>query len=123
MLRFGQIHDGRPGTHAHVHHHGDLARTRVHVAMDEAGRDVEEVSRRELDRLLSVSAMVEPEPPGHEEPIQVPRDRKSTRLNYSHMSNSYAVFCLKKKKKKKRPNILKKNMNSRQDHHRTTQYK
>src|SRR6266542_5669984 len=26
-------------------------------------------------------------------------DRKSTRLNSSHGSNSYAVFCLKKKKK------------------------
>src|SRR5690242_21597282 len=26
-----------------------------------------------------------------------PRDRKSTRLNSSHMSISYAVFCLKKK--------------------------
>src|SRR5438477_9846218 len=25
------------------------------------------------------------------------RDRKSTRLNSSHMSTSYAVFCLKKK--------------------------
>src|SRR5690242_20948091 len=29
------------------------------------------------------------------------RDRKSTRLNSSHMSISYAVFCLKKKKKSK----------------------
>src|SRR5438477_4878678 len=29
-----------------------------------------------------------------------PPDRKSTRLNSSHMSISYAVFCLKKKKKK-----------------------
>src|SRR5438477_6074445 len=29
------------------------------------------------------------------------QDRKSTRLNSSHMSISYAVFCLKKKKKKK----------------------
>src|SRR5437868_12655649 len=29
-------------------------------------------------------------------------DRKSTRLNSSHVSISYAVFCLKKKKKKKR---------------------
>src|SRR6266480_6685668 len=29
-----------------------------------------------------------------------PTDRKSTRLNSSHMSISYAVFCLKKKKKK-----------------------
>src|SRR5436853_5215163 len=27
------------------------------------------------------------------------RDRKSTRLNSSHLGNSYAVFCLKKKKK------------------------
>src|SRR5437868_11257333 len=30
------------------------------------------------------------------------RDRKSTRLNSSHVSISYAVFCLKKKKKKKK---------------------
>src|SRR5689334_21685279 len=29
-------------------------------------------------------------------------DRKSTRLNSSHSSISYAVFCLKKKKKKKK---------------------
>src|SRR2546426_8518128 len=30
------------------------------------------------------------------------RDRKSTRLNSSHLVISYAVFCLKKKKKIKR---------------------
>src|SRR5437867_6774688 len=30
-----------------------------------------------------------------------PRDRKSTRLNSSHRTISYAVFCLKKKKKVK----------------------
>src|SRR5690348_17425679 len=36
-------------------------------------------------------------------------DRKSTRLNSSHPSISYAVFCLKKKKKKKKTNTLKKN--------------
>src|SRR5699024_12264567 len=29
-------------------------------------------------------------------------DRKSTRLNSSHVSISYAVFCLKKKKKKEK---------------------
>src|SRR5437660_9665628 len=28
------------------------------------------------------------------------KDRKSTRLNSSHVAISYAVFCLKKKKKK-----------------------
>src|SRR5690554_3094157 len=32
------------------------------------------------------------------------RDRKSTRLNSSHVRISYAVFCLKKKKKKKKDN-------------------
>src|SRR5699024_12105666 len=29
---------------------------------------------------------------------KIPLDRKSTRLNSSHVSISYAVFCLKKKK-------------------------
>src|SRR5699024_11506493 len=31
--------------------------------------------------------------------MTIKRDRKSTRLNSSHVSISYAVFCLKKKKK------------------------
>src|SRR5438477_2722470 len=42
---------------------------------------------------------------GHGNPMvleQLSKDRKSTRLNSSHMSISYAVFCLKKKKKKQR---------------------
>src|SRR5690625_6189250 len=30
------------------------------------------------------------------------RDRKSTRLNSSHVAISYAVFCLKKKRKKQK---------------------
>src|SRR5256885_13256426 len=34
-------------------------------------------------------------------------DRKSTRLNSSHLVISYAVFCLKKKKQKTNPIILK----------------
>src|SRR5690242_21726092 len=34
------------------------------------------------------------------------RDRKSTRLNSSHMSISYAVFCLKKKKNIKKKNFI-----------------
>src|SRR5690349_23957809 len=33
------------------------------------------------------------------------RDRKSTRLNSSHVEISYAVFCLKKKKKKNTENV------------------
>src|SRR6266540_6256481 len=35
-------------------------------------------------------------------------DRKSTRLNSSHITISYAVFCLKKKKKKKKNKQTKK---------------
>src|SRR6266481_7402437 len=37
---------------------------------------------------------------GQGDPALPLRDRKSTRLNSSHSSISYAVFCLKKKKKK-----------------------
>ena len=40
----------------------------------------------------------EPEKPAEGEPA----DRKSTRLNSSHVVISYAVFCLKKKKTKKK---------------------
>src|SRR5205814_5256551 len=40
--------------------------------------------------------------PGDQPPGQLfALDRKSTRLNSSHLGISYAVFCLKKKKKKK----------------------
>src|SRR6266446_1886104 len=34
------------------------------------------------------------------------RDRKSTRLNSSHLVISYAVFCLKKKKKTTREEVM-----------------
>src|SRR5690606_41443061 len=46
-------------------------------------------SLRQQDRTLV--------PNGHEGSV----DRKSTRLNSSHVKISYAVFCLKKKKKSK----------------------
>src|SRR5690349_23338689 len=51
----------------------------------------------------------------HDERLAVPQepgrqDRKSTRLNSSHVEISYAVFCLKKKKKKK---IKKKNIRNK----------
>src|SRR5689334_23787679 len=40
-------------------------------------------------------------------PLAYAEDRKSTRLNSSHSSISYAVFCLKKKKKQtKQPRTL-----------------
>src|SRR5215475_14609939 len=37
-----------------------------------------------------------------------PKDRKSTRLNSSHVKISYAVFCLKKKRKTDRDRCIKK---------------
>src|SRR6266487_6408458 len=40
------------------------------------------------------------------------RDRKSTRLNSSHPSISYAVFCLKKKKQKHDPKQQKQKKNN-----------
>src|SRR5256885_11245436 len=51
-----------------------------------------------------------------EEPVHPPvtriknaRDRKSTRLNSSHLVISYAVFCLKKKNKRSNTQTLLKN--------------
>src|SRR3712207_7533155 len=44
-------------------------------------------------RLKEVAAQV-----ARQEPVVLPEDRKSTRLNSSHANISYAVFCLKKKK-------------------------
>src|SRR5690349_23575529 len=38
--------------------------------------------------------------PGRDRTLRAAGDRKSTRLNSSHVEISYAVFCLKKKKKK-----------------------
>src|SRR5256885_10252632 len=52
-------------------------------------------------------------------------DRKSTRLNSSHLVISYAVFCLKKKKKKrnKTHDVLKLVLVRHQPHHtRVLQY-
>src|SRR5256885_13244784 len=41
----------------------------------------------------------------HQSDPLAPRDRKSTRLNSSHLVISYAVFCLKKKKQTHRLQI------------------
>src|SRR5256885_14621155 len=56
------------------------------------------LQRIQLDRLVSLLGCQGPNfhlyPAG-----QLGEDRKSTRLNSSHLVISYAVFCLKKKKK------------------------
>ena len=43
-------------------------------------------------------------------------DRKSTRLNSSHLVISYAVFCLKKKKKKNKKNNKKQKKKKKKKH-------
>src|SRR5438128_7877741 len=66
-----------------------------------------------LFRSMSLILQKEPLPLAHSLPevpaeleritrkaLRKDKDRKSTRLNSSHGSISYAVFCLKKKKKK-----------------------
>src|SRR4051812_49481954 len=58
------------------------------------GRKRAMLSRRHL---LTAAAAAAPK-----DGVVIASDRKSTRLNSSHMSISYAVFCLKKKKKQDR---------------------
>src|SRR5438128_6313315 len=60
------------------------------------------VNRAELNRLLALKHRDPHRLLGAHESNGGVIDRKSTRLNSSHGSISYAVFCLKKKKKTKR---------------------
>src|SRR5690606_41234551 len=51
---------------------------------------------QDVARLLKLAAVFDPRPQSWElDPLTL--DRKSTRLNSSHVKISYAVFCLKKK--------------------------
>src|SRR5436309_3812401 len=67
--------------------------------------------------------------PGPVRRLHAPRtgDRKSTRLNSSHVKISYAVFCLKKKKKNKKnktntkKNTTKKNTQANSPKHQVEQ--
>src|SRR5262245_63659828 len=72
---------------------------------DVARLRVERQRGAEAARLAAAAARVavgRNQPPGGaRRAAQRPRDRKSTRLNSSHLGISYAVFCLKKKKRKK----------------------
>src|SRR5690242_21508805 len=68
--------------------------------------DVRSRRRRDLSAIRHPQRAHHRRDPSHRAraSVRIPtpaRDRKSTRLNSSHMSISYAVFCLKKKKKKK----------------------
>src|SRR5690625_6521755 len=64
---------------------------------DLAAGDDHDLAQQHLDRPQRGIVDVE-----HGVHVGVPvGDRKSTRLNSSHVAISYAVFCLKKKKQKK----------------------
>src|SRR5947199_7817923 len=54
---------------------------------------------RERFAMRLVSTEASESPNGADRAEDVLRDRKSTRLNSSHLGISYAVFCLKKKNK------------------------
>src|SRR5699024_11981314 len=54
---------------------------------------------RGVGLVRSGGGVVRPGEVGRRGPRVLDRDRKSTRLNSSHVSISYAVFCLKKKKR------------------------
>src|SRR5689334_23615130 len=71
------------------HEEADQDRGRAAEGQAREGREADEGRRRR------------PEPARRRHVHRARGDRKSTRLNSSHSSISYAVFCLKKKKKKK----------------------
>src|SRR5688500_19141533 len=63
---------------------------------------VREINKRPIisqeDALVVREALADAEAVSLQSGWPTPLDRKSTRLNSSHLVNSYAVFCLKKKK-------------------------
>src|SRR5690625_5711451 len=66
---------------------------------DDARREHLPVVRQRCDDGRNVGQRGEDDSDAQGEQVagQQPEDRKSTRLNSSHVANSYAVFCLKKK--------------------------
>src|ERR1035441_10213177 len=69
-------------------------RQRGTEGLQKAGRAGRKPMLSQADRKRLEQMLVEgPEVLGYETPL----DRKSTRLNSSHLGISYAVFCLKKK--------------------------
>src|SRR5207253_11300551 len=73
-----------------------LFRSQCRAARPDRWRHADRLARAPVSRGLLVSQRA-----GHSAAADL-SDRKSTRLNSSHVAISYAVFCLKKKKKKKK---------------------
>src|SRR5690606_41312933 len=91
------LHDALPifGVARRIENALDMAA----VGQDEATVAAEQQGRA-IDRVPGRDVIVDT---GHAEAVDVDlgqvhrQDRKSTRLNSSHVKSSYAVFCLKKK--------------------------
>src|SRR5699024_11762119 len=60
------------------------------------------LSEEEVKKVVLAEILKDYSDKQNSQPKATFRDRKSTRLNSSHVSISYAVFCLKKKNKKYR---------------------
>src|SRR5690625_6031816 len=69
--------------------HSDEGEVQSQVSAD----DLSLIQHDELEELVATEGMVNKANAEFAEPIQ--QDRKSTRLNSSHVASSYAVFCLK----------------------------
>src|SRR5207245_7751257 len=78
---------------------GDLPASAAHHHAEPGGlyRHSLEVALKALEEFEGNMKM-ERRPDGSVDSFRSSRDRKSTRLNSSHGSISYAVFCLKKKR-------------------------
>src|SRR5690349_23699612 len=73
---------------------------RKHGEVDQAGdrHSDDHVPQFELEDLSLLDLVGAHDAPLCQGGMQIDEDRKSTRLNSSHVEISYAVFCLKKKK-------------------------
>src|SRR5437868_7821671 len=88
------LYTGICGTDLHIYEWDDWAKSTIPVPMV--------IGHEFVGEIVSVGANVSDFHPGElVRNVRTHRqDRKSTRLNSSHVSISYAVFCLKKKKTK-----------------------
>src|SRR5690606_41851100 len=84
------LHDALPISH---HEHARPSRGRLAAPLRHGARHVRAARRR---RRAHRGAGRGPRARGDSADVRI--DRKSTRLNSSHVKISYAVFCLKKKK-------------------------
>ena len=70
----------------------------IEKKMIELAREKNDIVRQEISKADALKTYTEKGDPYKQELISELEDRKSTRLNSSHVAKSYAVFRLKKKK-------------------------